>query len=131
LSGALLGYFDLNVIFLIEFVTFLVAVAATGSTVIPRPPKVQEEKGSMRKEVMTALGYIWERKGLAVLMAFSTLGKFQLDNQLEKNLRNFSSNKFTFIFLPTLEIFFLPPQKFSTNKFTSNFSPTRKYFFST
>lgn len=75
LSGLLLGFFDLNVIFFIEFVTFLVAVMATSRTEIPRPPSVKEEKGSVKKEVMNALEYIWQRKGLFMLLCFSSLGK--------------------------------------------------------
>ena len=67
--------FDLNVIFAIEFLTFLVAVSATWSVQIPKPPKAEESKGSMTQEVLVALKYIRQRNGLFALLCFSTLGK--------------------------------------------------------
>jgi hypothetical protein len=107
LSGLLLSYFDLNVIFLIEFVTFLVAVIATKSTVIPRPPKGKEDKGSVKKEVMTALGYIWERKGLFTLLCFSSLGKFPLPpRNVSLTCRSFFKRTESSVIYPTYLKFF-------------------------
>ncbi|MAT45552.1 MAG: hypothetical protein CL609_24750 [Anaerolineaceae bacterium] len=80
LAGFIVGVFGLGVIFIIDFVTFVVSVSLLLMTIIPLPKRSDDFSGKMNfwSEFISGIRYIKERPAFIFLMVLFTVTMFLL-----------------------------------------------------
>jgi len=80
LAGFILGSFGLEVVFIIDFITFLVNIIILSLMTIPRPPRAAEQTGKMKfwAELSAGFRYIRERPPFVTLLGLFTTIMFFL-----------------------------------------------------
>ena len=84
-AALILGIWDLSVIFMVDIVTFIVALACLAPVPIPEPEREDEEEATVRNVIKGAgfgFRFIYARKGLfglqLILFAFNVIATFGL-----------------------------------------------------
>lgn len=80
LAGFIVGAFGLEIVFIIDFITFLVNVIILSMMSIPRPPRAAEQTGRMNfwADLSTGIRYIRERPSFITLLSLFTIIMFFL-----------------------------------------------------
>lgn len=80
LAGFLVGAFGLGVVFIIDYVTFVINIIFLLMMDIPRPPKQSSQTGRMKfwAELSSGFKYIWERPSFVSLICIFTVTMFLL-----------------------------------------------------
>ena len=80
LAGLIVGAFGLEVVFIIDVITFIVNIIILSFISIPRPPQTAEQTGRMKfwAELAAGFRYIGERPALIILISLFTLTLFLL-----------------------------------------------------
>lgn len=80
LAGFVVGSFGLEVVFIIDFVTFLINIISLSLMTIPRPPRSAEQTGKMKfwAELSAGFKYIRERPPFVILLGLFTTIMFFL-----------------------------------------------------
>jgi MFS family permease len=78
LAGGLLAFIDLTTIFIIDLVTFVIALITLSIVKIPAPEPYEDEEddSSMWQEIKTAWHYLFKQKDLLYLLVFFCLVNF-------------------------------------------------------
>lgn len=78
LAGGLLAFVDLTTIFIIDLVTFVIAIITLAIVKIPAPEPYEDEEDddSMWQEIKTAWHYLFKQKDLVYLLLFFCLVNF-------------------------------------------------------
>jgi MFS family permease len=78
LAGGLLAFVDLTTIFIIDLVTFIIALITLAIVKIPAPEPYEDEEddSSMWQEIKTAWHYLFKHKDLVYLLLFFCLVNF-------------------------------------------------------
>jgi MFS family permease len=85
LAALLLGYYNISAIFMVDIITFLVALGCLSLVPIPEPEREEMEEATVKSVVKGAsfgFSYIYERKGLLglqlILFSFNVIATFGL-----------------------------------------------------
>lgn len=80
LAGFIVGAYGLGVVFVIDFVTFIINIIFLLMMTIPRPPQMTDRTGKMKfgAELSAGFRYIRERPSLVILISLFTLTMFLL-----------------------------------------------------
>ncbi len=79
LAGAIMLYLGIEVVFFIDFATFLFSVFTLSLVRFPRPPKTaeaQQHSGSLQREILYGWSYVRKRQGLLALLGFFAVINF-------------------------------------------------------
>jgi DHA3 family macrolide efflux protein-like MFS transporter len=80
LAGFIVGAFDLEVVFIVDFITFIVNILILSLMSIPRPPRTAEQTGKLNfwADLSTGIRYIRERPAFVTLLSLFTIIMFFL-----------------------------------------------------